>query len=274
MARPVDPLSMADRHKVTEEMFRLPPVSLLREHPMEDMEQSAGVSGDESEGGDGEEESVAGTMAQDASSTATIGSNLLYLSDEQDSSDNDELDSADDASLPGDYRHDDDVILDPTASQRVRLSGVGGHWALPSIPSAPATPSSGSRMSRSSRRSARSVGTSAALLAQTFSLIIRQIAVVLETTFDIRDCPVPSFQLPISTDDPETLSQRVWSQLHPVWVWLAANLDSVEVQIRRGNDVSQRAPFRGEHCRTHSKRLPSCLPCRPRSGEGWGRRLQ
>ena len=41
------------------------------------------MSGDESEGGDGEEESVAGTMAQDASSTATIGSNLLYLSDEQ-----------------------------------------------------------------------------------------------------------------------------------------------------------------------------------------------
>ena len=87
MARPVDPLSMADRHKVreqqttllmyytvsecvvthmpchllcsvpssydvlytvaslqvTEEMFRLPPVSLLREHPMEDMEQSESI---------------------------------------------------------------------------------------------------------------------------------------------------------------------------------------------------------------------------------------
>ena len=76
MARPVDPLSMADRHKVrrqlplsahvsvcscathvphtvmytvaspqvTEEMFRLPPVSLLREHPMEDMEQSESIT--------------------------------------------------------------------------------------------------------------------------------------------------------------------------------------------------------------------------------------
>jgi hypothetical protein len=44
MARPVDPLSMADRHKVTEEMFRLPPVSLLREHPMEDMEQSKSIT--------------------------------------------------------------------------------------------------------------------------------------------------------------------------------------------------------------------------------------
>ena len=40
------------------------------------------MSGDESEAGDGEE-SVVGMVAQDASSTATIGSNLLYLSDEQ-----------------------------------------------------------------------------------------------------------------------------------------------------------------------------------------------
>ena len=40
------------------------------------------MSGDESEAGDGEE-SVAGAVGQDASSTATIGSNLLYLSDEQ-----------------------------------------------------------------------------------------------------------------------------------------------------------------------------------------------
>ena len=40
------------------------------------------MSGDESEAGDGEE-SVAGVGGQDASSTATIGSNLLYLSDEQ-----------------------------------------------------------------------------------------------------------------------------------------------------------------------------------------------
>ena len=41
-----------------------------------------GVSVDESEAGDGEE-SVAGGIGHDASSTATIGSNLLYLSDEQ-----------------------------------------------------------------------------------------------------------------------------------------------------------------------------------------------
>ena len=108
------------------------------------------------------------TGGQDAGAMATISSNLLYLSDEQvrvrvghtpsapppwqDSSDNDELDSADDASVPGDYRHIDDVIPEPRPPcQRVRLLGASAHWALPSVPPTPATPSS-SRFSRSSRR--------------------------------------------------------------------------------------------------------------------------
>ena len=102
-------------------------------------------------------------------------------------------------------------------------------------------------MSPSPSRSGRSTGSSAPLLAQTFSLIVRQIAVVLETTFDIRDCSVPSFQLPVSMSDPETLTKEVWSHLDPVWAWLATNLDSVEVLIRQGNEVSQQAPFRSEY---------------------------
>ncbi|CAI8024034.1 E3 ubiquitin-protein ligase UBR5 [Geodia barretti] len=244
MARPIDPLSMTDRHKVAEEMFRLPPVSLLREQPMELSEQGGeGVSGDESEAGDGEE-SVAGVGGQDASSTATIGSNLLYLSDEQDSTDNDDVES--DASLPAEHYHDDeDVVLEPP-SQRLRLLGRrGGHWALPSAPPTSTTPSSStSRFSRSSRRAGRSVGTSASLLAQTFSLIIRQIAVVLETTFDIRELPVPSFQLSVSHGDSDMLTLQVWARLEPVLVWLATNMDSVEVLVRRGNNISERAPFR------------------------------
>lgn len=48
--------------------------------------------------------------------------------------------------------------------------------------------------------------------------------------------------------DPDTLAERVWAGLYPVWAWLVTNLDAVEVQIRRGNDVSQRAPFRSENC--------------------------
>lgn len=86
-------------------------------------------------------------------------------------------------------------------------------------------------------KSARSVGSSSSLLAQSFSLIVRQIAVVLETTFDIRDCPVPSFPLPVSTAEPEALAEQVWVRLDPVWAWLVNNLVSVEVQILHGNDV-------------------------------------
>ena len=132
------------------------------------------MSGDESEAGDGEE-SVAGVGGQDASSTATIGSNLLYLSDEQvalsleivklysqliiwlspaqDSTDNDDVES--DASLPAEHYHDDEDVVLEHPSQRLRLLGRrGGHWALPSAPPTSTTPSSStSRFSRSSRRS-------------------------------------------------------------------------------------------------------------------------
>ena len=82
---------------------------------------------------------------------------LIPLSCSQDSTDNDDLDSADDASVPGDYHHDDDVVLEPphpSSSQRLRqLGGRGSHWALPSAPPSSNTPSSStSRFSRSSRR--------------------------------------------------------------------------------------------------------------------------
>ena len=85
--------------------------------------------------------------------------------------------------------------------------------------------------------------------------MIRQIAVVLETTFEIRECPVPSFQLSVSHSDPVTMATQVWSRLEPVWAWLATNMDSIEVLIRRGNEVSQRAPFRSE--RAH---IPRAIP--------------
>lgn len=97
------------------------------------------------------------------------------------------------------------------------------------------------------RRAGRSVGSSASLLAQTFSLIVRQIAVVLETTYDIQELPVPSFQVPVSRGNPDTLASQVWGRLEPVWAWLATNLDSVEVLVRRGNNISERAPFRSEY---------------------------
>lgn len=40
VTRPIDTFSMTDRHKVVEEMFKLPPVSLLREHHMDDIDHS------------------------------------------------------------------------------------------------------------------------------------------------------------------------------------------------------------------------------------------
>ena len=83
MTRPVHPLCMGDRHKTAMEMFTLPPTTLLRVPVVE--EEGGGEGGadadTESEIGDGEE-SVGGVPTHDASSTATIGSNPLYLSDQ------------------------------------------------------------------------------------------------------------------------------------------------------------------------------------------------
>ena len=76
---------MSDRRKTGEDIFRLPPASLLRVPTCEDDPvEGGGVDNDaESEMGDGEEEMTGiGVPTHDASSTATTGSNLLYLSDQ------------------------------------------------------------------------------------------------------------------------------------------------------------------------------------------------
>ena len=82
--RAVDPLCMSDRHETSEEMFRLPPVSLLRMMPSE--EEGSGDSSTsnadpdtESEMGDAEDDSLATPMEN---SSLTGASNLLYLSDQ------------------------------------------------------------------------------------------------------------------------------------------------------------------------------------------------
>jgi hypothetical protein len=96
ITKPVDPNCMSDRRKTGEEIFRLPPASLLRVPVCEDepVEGGGGAGGGgvdhdaESEMGDGEEEMTSiGVPAHDASSTATTGSNLLYLSDQVGSDD-------------------------------------------------------------------------------------------------------------------------------------------------------------------------------------------
>ena len=91
---PIESASVGgDKHRIAEELFRLPQADLLRvatvpggggggggEHTQL---TEGGMSESESESGAGDgEESISGGPAHDASSTATIGSNPLpYLSD-------------------------------------------------------------------------------------------------------------------------------------------------------------------------------------------------
>ncbi len=80
---------MSDRREASEEMFRLPPVSLLRMPPCE---EEASSSGGEGFAGGNDTESEMGETEEDASlilvpsgldsSTVPGASNLLYLSDQ------------------------------------------------------------------------------------------------------------------------------------------------------------------------------------------------
>ena len=85
VVRAVDSQCMSDRHETCEEMFRLPPISLLRTFPSEEEGSGEGSpsSADpdtESELGDGEEDSLPAPLENSGLSAA--GANLLYLSDQ------------------------------------------------------------------------------------------------------------------------------------------------------------------------------------------------
>lgn len=79
---------MSDRHETSDDMFRLPPVSLLRMPPCEEEGSGEGFNTDqdtESELGEAEEDSslVLGPLPpMDATSAVPADSNLLYLSDQ------------------------------------------------------------------------------------------------------------------------------------------------------------------------------------------------
>ena len=88
--RPVDALCMSDRHETSDDMFRLPPVSLLRMPPCE---EEAASSGEGFGGADQDTESEMGETEEEASlllvpsgiessSAGHTASNLLYLSDQ------------------------------------------------------------------------------------------------------------------------------------------------------------------------------------------------
>lgn len=82
IAKPIDPSCMSDRRKTGDDIFRLPPASMLRVPLCDDDPVEGGDHDAESKMGEGEEELPGiGVPAHDASSTATAGSNLLYLSD-------------------------------------------------------------------------------------------------------------------------------------------------------------------------------------------------
>ena len=78
------------------------------------------------------------------------------------------------------------------------------------------------------------MGVSAALLAKTFSLLIRQLTDTLDSTWDLVNTPTPPYVLPVQEADPKHFYHYVWEEFHQVWVWLFDCMDMLESQLRFG----------------------------------------
>ena len=86
---------------------------------------------------------------------------------------------------------------------------------------------------------------SSTLLAQTFSLLVRQLADIMEAVQEHLHSPTPPSTLPTLEGEPESLAEFMWAELHEVWVWLFSQLDTVECQIRLGTSVEGKVSDRG-----------------------------
>lgn len=85
-----------------------------------------------------------------------------------------------------------------------------------------------------------SMGKSSTLLAQIFSLLIRQLAETLDNIYEVSNCPTPPYVLPALGTDPADLYKFVWAELEEVWVWLFNSMDMLESQLRFGSSVSRK----------------------------------
>ena len=84
------------------------------------------------------------------------------------------------------------------------------------------------------------MGKSSTLLAQIFSLLIRQLAETLDNIHEVVNCPTPPYVLPALTTDPTDLYDYVWAELEEVWMWLFNSMDMLESQLQFGASVNRK----------------------------------
>ena len=94
------------------------------------------------------------------------------------------------------------------------------------------------------RRDCVSVTVSSSLVAQGFSILVRQVADLLQGLPLLISSPTPPFVLPLREEDPSVLTEQVWRELGFVWSWLGSVMDSTETQLRTGRQLAN-APASG-----------------------------
>ena len=145
----------------------------------------------------------------------------------QDSTDNEELDSADEGSMDGEGAQDEGYVM-VDAGMLHRSSVSSSHWALPTTK----TPRN------AQQRDPLNMNTSAAMLAQIFSMLVRQASDLVMSIGGLLHSPTPPFVLPVMEGDASHLASLLWTDLAFIWQWLAATMDSTEALVRLGCALS------------------------------------
>ena len=140
----------------------------------------------------------------------------------QDSTDNEELDSGDEGSMDGDGAQDDGYVM--VDAGMLHRPSVSSHWALPTTKTARSA----------QQRDQLNTNTSAAMLAQIFSMLVRQASDLVMSVGGLLHSPTPPFVLPVMEGDGSRLASQLWTDLAFIWQWLAATMDSTEALVRLG----------------------------------------
>lgn len=92
------------------------------------------------------------------------------------------------------------------------------------------------------------MGYSAALLAQTFSLVVRLAGTLIQGLWPVPSGDVPHL-LPVLEGELSSLKRGVWEELWEVWEWLVYQMDVLESQLMVGRVLDGKVPSEaGEAC--------------------------
>jgi len=201
--------------KLSNEYFKLPPVSLLRHNLDPSSMPPAAEVGGAGEGGLGSDASDDEAPSSSSRAAARLGGALLpyfhsVLCSSGEESSPDELEESSSDS-------EQDIGMDVIDSRIVPSHSKEEHWAMQS----------------SASRSDVMSSNSSTLLAKSFERLLREISSLLVFQHVMKGKPQLPGKIPVVAVE----DGIVWEQLQGIWRWLGGVMDTMECQLRTGEAV-------------------------------------